>query len=219
MFRKYFLAFIVWLLYRTLSLTWRVRVFEPDSMKESLKNHKSFLLAHWHGDELALVCTAPRYRLATITSTSKDGELMNSVLYWLGVKTSRGSSTRGGTQALKGLLRLAKAGRNCSFAVDGPKGPLHKVKPGIFEISRLLGSEIYWCAVVCDRAWHFPKSWNKTYLPKPFAKIYVHWEGPIPAVTKEMDPRSADLALGLETKLHTAKEQALKFIAEYDARC
>ena len=171
-------------------------------------------MAHWHGDELGLIHLAPRYRLATITSTSKDGEMMNTVLHMLGAKTSRGSSTRGGASALKGLLRLAKAGRNCSFAVDGPKGPLHKAKPGVFEVSRLLNAEIYAVAVACDRAWHFPKSWNKTYLPKPFAKLFIYWSGPFGPVTRDDDPRSPELAKMLETELHRAKAEASKSIAE-----
>lgn len=200
--------------YRTLSWTWRVRVFEPVSLQDSLKSKNPVVLAHFHGDELALLSIVKRYRLATIASQSKDGELMAKVLKWLGAKTSRGSSTRGGVQALKGLLRLVKEGANCSFAVDGPKGPLHKVKPGVFELSRMIHGPIYAAGVYCDRAIHFPKSWNKTYLPKPFAKISIYWIGPMSPVSKEVDPRDPDLALELEGLLHQAREKAVNFIAD-----
>ncbi|WP_415063451.1 lysophospholipid acyltransferase family protein [Bdellovibrio sp.] len=175
------------------------------------------MLAHWHGDELALLSIVKRYRIATIASQSKDGELMAKVLKWLGAKTSRGSSTRGGVQALKGLLRLVKDGGNCSFAVDGPKGPLHKVKPGVFELSRMISGPIYAAGVACDRAIHFPRSWNKTFLPKPFAKVIIYWEGPLAPVSRDADPRNPDLALELEALLHHARQQALKFIADNDA--
>lgn len=139
---------------------------------------------------------------------------MAKVLKLLGAKTSRGSSTRGAVQALKGLIRLMKEGGNCSFAVDGPKGPIYKVKPGAFEISRIVSAPIYAGGVFCDRAIHFPRSWNKTYLPKPFAKIVVVWAGPMPAVNRDSDPRNPDLALELESLLGHAKDQALKFIAD-----
>ncbi len=142
---------------------------------------------------------------------------MAKVLKWLGAKTSRGSSTRGGVQALKGLLRLVKDGGNCSFAVDGPKGPLHKVKPGVFELSRMISGPIYAAGVACDRAIHFPRSWNKTFLPKPFAKVIIYWEGPLAPVSRDADPRNPDLALELEALLHHARQQALKFIADNDA--
>ncbi len=214
MFRKYILPYIVYLFYRTLSLTWRVRLIEPQSLQGSLKNTSPVVLSHWHGDELALLSIVKRYRLATIASQSKDGELMATVLKLLGAKTSRGSSTRGGVQALKGLLRLVKEGANCSFAVDGPKGPIYKVKPGVFELSRMINAPIYAAGVYCDRAWYFPKSWNKTYLPKPFAKIVIFWVGPMNPVQREMDPRNPDLALELEGLLTLAKAEASKFIAE-----
>lgn len=214
MFRKYLLPIIVFIFYRTLSWTWRVRIIEPDSLISDLKDRRPFVLAHWHGDELVLLSIITRYRLATIASTSKDGELMATILKWLGVKLSRGSSTRGGVQALKGLLRLVKDGYNCSFAVDGPKGPLHKVKPGVFELSRTISAPIYSAGVCCDRAIHFPKSWNKTYLPKPFAKIIICWVGPMAPVSRDADPRNPDLALELETVLDHARQQAVKFIAD-----
>lgn len=217
MFRKYVLAFIVFVIYRTLSFTWRVRLIEPPSLTDSVEKKKPVVLAHWHGDELALLVLMRRYRVATIASTSKDGEMMNTVLLLMGAKTSRGSSTRGAVQALKGLLRLVKQGGNCSFAVDGPKGPIYKVKPGVFELSRMINGPIYAAGVACNRALHFPKSWNKTYLPKPFARIVIEWVGPTGPVLREQDPRDPDLATELEQRLHSAKQQALKVIADFDA--
>ena len=214
MFRKFIAPFLIWLIYRTLSLTWRVQIFEPDSLKERIQQKKTFILAHWHGDELALIQFARRYRIATIVSTSKDGQLMDGVLKLLGAKTSRGSSTRGAVGALKGLIRLTRDGQSCSFAVDGPKGPIYKVKPGVFETSRMIKAPIFAGGVAVDRAWHFPRSWNKTYLPKPFAKIIVIWTEAMDEIHSELDPRSEVLAFDLEQKLNNTKEKALNLIAQ-----
>lgn len=213
-FRKYILGFVVWLFFKTLSLTWRVTLEEPDSMRLSLQNNQPLILAHWHGDEVALIYLVRRYRIATITSTSKDGEMMNTVIRLLGGSTSRGSSTRGGITALKGLIRLVRdQRRNSSFAVDGPKGPIHQVKPGVFELSRLMNSPIYAVGVHCDRAWVAQKAWNKAYLPKPFAKIYMRWVGPFGPISKDNDPRSPEIAQHLKDALHNAREEAVKKIA------
>ncbi len=176
-------------------------------MKQLLAERKPFLLAHWHGDELVLISLAKRYRIATITSTSKDGELMNQVLIWLGAVTSRGSSTRGAVGALKGLLKLMKKGHNASFAVDGPKGPLHRVKPGVFEVAKLLACPIFYAGVYTSEKKVFAKSWNKTFLPYPFAKIKIVWGGPV-LVDENQDPRQFELAKSLETGLHGCHERA-----------
>lgn len=202
------------MIYKLWSSTWRFEVVEPPEMTEYLKNNKPFLLAHWHGDELALISLSKKYKIATITSTSKDGELVNTVLRLLGAKTSRGSSTRGGVGALKGLLNLAKSGCNVSFAVDGPKGPIHQVKAGVFEFSRVRNFEIFCAGLHCENAIRFPKSWNQTYFPKPFAKISLVWRGPVESVSKEQDPRDTNLAEDLRNQLFAAQQSAGKLFAE-----
>jgi lysophospholipid acyltransferase (LPLAT)-like uncharacterized protein len=208
------LGFIVWLFFKSLSLTWRVTVDEPESMKKFIQNKEPLIFAHWHGDEVALIYLIPRYRIATITSTSKDGEMMNTVIKLLGGATTRGSSTRGAINALKGLVRVVRdEKRNSSFAVDGPKGPIYEVKPGVFEISRLMSGPIYAVGVACDRKWIFQKAWNKAYLPKPFAKIHMQWVGPLGPITRDQDPRSEELALQLKDALRNAQSEATKKIA------
>ncbi len=188
------LGFFIFCIYRLLSLTWRVITIDPPDLEERLRKGLPVVFAHWHGDELAISHLIGHYRAAAMVSTSKDGDLMNTVLILLGGATSRGSSTRGGANALRGLLSLLKQGRNAVVAVDGPKGPIYKVKPGVFEISRLAQAPIFAARVNVDRAWQFPKAWNKTYLPKPFAKVHVEWVGTMGPITKDQDVRSESLA-------------------------
>lgn len=213
--RKFLLPLLIFLIYRFFSFTWRVRIHEPDSMKKALVEKEPIILAHFHGDEIVLLDWIGHYRVATITSQSKDGEIMNSLVRLVGGLTSRGSSTRGAVQALKGLIKIIKEKkRNCSFAVDGPKGPIYKVKPGVFETSRLINAPIYVAGIHCDRAFLFPKSWNKTYLPKLFSKIEIVWSGPIGPITKEIDPRSEELANSTEKLLLEAKYLAQDLFAQ-----
>lgn len=206
--RSVLLGVLVWAVYRLISWTWRIQLHEPDQMIESLKNKKPFILAHFHGDEIALLFLTRRYKLSTMISTSKDGEMVNVVYKLLGGKTSRGSSTRGGVSALKGLIELCKNGSNCNIAVDGPKGPIYEIKPGVFELSRLLKSEIFSAGVYCKSAWRFPKSWNQAFFPKPFAQVNITWLGPLGPITKADDPRSPELAKTLQNQLFDARSQA-----------
>lgn len=188
MIKKYLKKNIVWFIYRLLYATWQVKIIEPPELLELKKNKQSFILAHWHGDELAVLFLVKYFGLATMTSTSKDGELINHVIHKFGGKTSRGSSTRGGVSALKGLIKLCKQGNPTSVAVDGPKGPIYKVKPGVFEISRLTGTRIFSIGTCVKRKLVSEKSWNKAYIPKPFAKVIVTFK-PYKTITKEMNPK------------------------------
>ncbi len=175
MFRKYILPRIVYVFYRSLSATWRIRVVESEDLTQARLSKKQYILAIWHGDELVMISQTKDYLPCTMTSNSKDGELMNYVLNKLGMKTSRGSSSRGAISGLKGLLRLAKGGRNPVMAVDGPRGPYHQIKPGVFEVAKLLQAELFVAGVRAERALVFKKSWNKAYLPYPFSKVVIVW--------------------------------------------
>lgn len=205
---------IVFFIYRLISWSWRIQIHEPQKLIESTKNKTPFILAHFHGDEIAMLFLVKRYKLATMISTSKDGEMMNTIYKLLGGKTSRGSSTRGGVTALKGLIELCKNGSNSNVAVDGPKGPIYEIKPGVFELSRLMKSEIFAGSAHCESAWRFPRSWNQTYFPKPFAKVVIYWTGPLGPITKADDPRSPELAKTLQNQLFAARQQASELFGD-----
>src|SRR6218665_1787952 len=194
MFRALVLPVLVYALYRLMHATWRVTFDECPSFRQALAEKKPVVLAHWHGDELAFLHLMARYRIATITSTSKDGELMNKVARWMGAETARGSSTRGGANALRGVIgHCRREGRNVSFAVDGPKGPIYKVKPGVFEFSRLMQAPIYAASVGVSRPHVFNRAWNKAVLPGFFSRVHVSIKPAFPALTKELDPRCPQL--------------------------
>lgn len=208
--RKYIFPFIIWTIYKALSFTWRVRKHEPASLQKSLAEKKQpILFAHYHGDEIAMLQLIGPYHIATMSSKSKDGELMNRLIRLMGGTTSRGSSSRGAVEALRGLVKIIKKdGYNACLAVDGPKGPIYRVKPGIFEISRLANAPIYYAGVHCDKAWHFPKAWNKTFLPKPFAIVDIVWIGPFGPYGKNDDPRDPNLLALAEAELVSARSKA-----------
>ena len=199
---------LVFIIYRLISWSWKIRIQEPERLLENIKNKKPYILAHFHGDEAALLFLTNKYGLSTMISTSKDGEMMTVIYKLLGGKTSRGSSTRGGVSALKGLIQLIKNGAGCNIAVDGPKGPIDEIKPGVFELSRLVSAEIFAGGAYCESSWKFPRSWNQAYFPKPFATVVIVWLGPFGPITKNDDPRAPELAKALQNQLFAARQQA-----------
>ncbi len=192
---------------------------ETPSLKDRIENKKPFILAHFHGDELALIHLARRYRIATLSSKSKDGAIMSFVLRRLGAQVVRGSSSRGAVSGLLGLMKLIRKGYSSSFAVDGPKGPLHRAKPGVLETSKLVKAPIVCGAAAADRAWVFNKAWNKAFLPKPFARVVIVWLDPWELLPSDADPNDPLLLQKVESSIHAAKRQALGFIATSQSGC
>ncbi|MCX7977733.1 MAG: lysophospholipid acyltransferase family protein [Bdellovibrionaceae bacterium] len=207
------LGLVVYCIYRLLVLSWKISWRYSQGFQSQLEKGKPFILAHWHGDELALMHVYGKFKLATMVSMSRDGQLMNQVLSLFGAQTSRGSSSRGAVAALKGLLRLVRAGYSCTMAVDGPRGPIYQVKPGVFEIAKLSGLPIFYITASTDRAFVFERSWNKAYLPKPFAKVFCAIEGPF-ELPPGFDPKDRALAERLAAALHSAKASLRATIAD-----
>lgn len=213
MLYRWILPSLIFVFYNALRFTWRIRIVESAAFSESRREKRRMIYSHWHGSIMGVLFCIKPYNVVTMISGSKDGTLVDTVARWLGGKTARGSSTRGGVGALKGVIRLANAGFNPGIAIDGPKGPRNKVKPGVFEISRVLGAAIHPLTVACDRAWVFEKSWDKSFLPKPFARVVVYWGDPILTVQKSDDPRDPELANRLETAMANAEQHVRNIIA------
>lgn len=214
MFREHVLPALAWHFYGSWIATWRQSIYEHPLLIEALRNREPMIFAHWHGDELAVLSMVRRYGLATMTSLSRDGMLIDGIIKRFGGKTSRGSSSRDGASALRGLVRLCREGHPASVAVDGPRGPAHQVKPGVFELSRLAGARIFPSGVSTNRAIVFRKSWNRAYLPHLFSRVGIHIGEPLALLTKNDDPKDPLLAKRLQGMLHEARGQAARSIGE-----
>ncbi len=174
--------------YRCYSATWSYRVSFPESSTvvdlETKNPSGSYAFGHWHGDELALIGFCRHSKFLTMASQSRDGTIMATALKIMGFHIARGSSTRGGMRGLVTMIRkVKKENFFVSFAVDGPTGPRHQAKPGVHLFAAKAGLPLYQCVVRCDRKWVFRKTWNQTYLPKPFARIHLYfYELPMPTL-------------------------------------
>lgn len=194
------------LFFRILRLTWRLRIEECESLRRTLAAREPVAFAHWHGDELVILHLVRRYRIATMTSHSRDGALMAEALRRLGGETVRGSSSRGGAGAMRRLVALCrKRGLNASFAVDGPRGPRFRVKPGIFVFSRLVKAPIATVSVGVSRPFELRRSWNRAVIPKPFSVVRVRFAMALPVVAEGSDVHDPGLAARLEDLLHEGR--------------
>jgi lysophospholipid acyltransferase (LPLAT)-like uncharacterized protein len=105
-------------------------------------------------------------------SKSLDGEIIAGVAQRTGWHAVRGSSSRGGSEALKEMIDHFKQSRIAAHIVDGPLGPAGKVKPGVIRLAHIADTVIIPFYTSADRAWYF-NSWDNFLLPKPFAKVTI----------------------------------------------
>lgn len=135
------------------------------------------LFALWHG-RMFLTLQAHRLEgIVTMASISKDGEIIARWLEANDFWVARGSSSRGGSEAFREMVRQVRDGRVAALTVDGPRGPARVVQPGIVQLARLTGGWILPITSSSARP-RFLASWDRYLLPLPFSENVVLYGEP-----------------------------------------
>jgi len=129
------------------------------------------IFAFWHGRQLLLLCWPPPRDLTVMVSHSRDGALQAGVLGRLGFWVVRGSATRGSLTALKKMIRrLRESGAGAAVAVDGGRGPLHRVHDGVFLLAARTGRPILPLGVAVKRRTLLKNTWDRYVIPWPWSQ-------------------------------------------------
>jgi lysophospholipid acyltransferase (LPLAT)-like uncharacterized protein len=140
--------------------------------------------AFWHGRILPGAVYFKRRGIVVITSENFDGEWIARIITKFGYGTARGSSSRGAIKATLQLLRDVRD-RPVAFTLDGPRGPARVAQPGAVWLAKASGQPIIPFHLESDRHWSL-RSWDRTQIPKPFARVALAFAPPI------IVPREAD---------------------------
>jgi lysophospholipid acyltransferase (LPLAT)-like uncharacterized protein len=206
--QRILLWLITWggyLLIRCIGPTLRVTLsFEEGAMEGDFAI--GVIGAFWHQCVVPAGWQWRRKPISVMISSSFDGEYITRILRKLGFGAVRGSSTRGGAVALKGMHDELAAGRSVAFTIDGPRGPRFVAKPGPVLLARNTG-----CPIVCfhfgvEERWTL-SSWDAMLIPKPFSRVCLRMARLI-----RVPPDADDPALA---RLHAEMQQALDRVRDY----
>lgn len=172
-------AFLAWMVRywgATLRITRRnaETFFDPD-----IRTKRPIILL-WHDEIFPLIPSHANDHFTCVVSQSRDGEILAQVLERFGLRTVRGSSSRGGLRALIAAKKnMTATGCGVIFTVDGPRGPRHKVKPGAVFLAEHTGSPIIPVRVLMRKAYVFHKAWDKFQLPWPWSGCEIRYGDPM----------------------------------------
>jgi lysophospholipid acyltransferase (LPLAT)-like uncharacterized protein len=179
MLRARILSSIGWLVLSAWSRTIRMRFVNKEAPDRLASEGKNFIYAFWHGRQFLLFHSHRNSGIVIPASESRDGEIQAGILKRFGFAVVRGSSKRKGERALLGMVDGLRKGRNIAFAVDGPRGPLYEVKPGVTYLAGKLNKPIVPVITSAKRYWILKKIWDKYLLPVPFTTGVVIYGDPI----------------------------------------
>ena len=176
--------------------TCRIKYHNEENYKlyvERENKGENIIFGSWHGRGMLLPAI---YRfifgydkLSMMVSQSKDGDILASYFNLLNVECVRGSAHKGGVAALRNLANITKSGRDTAVALDGSRGPRHRIEPGLVFLSRLTGAPIIPLGVSAKFSFR-ANSWDRCMVIFPFATIHIVFGTPfvVPKDAKDLEP-------------------------------
>lgn len=194
---------------RFVHATGRWQVIGGDAARDLWAQEKPFILCFWHGRLLMMPhCWRRDRTIHMLISKHRDGQIIARTVGHFGIRTVAGSSSKGGAQALRAMVKALKAGECVGITPDGPRGPRMRATDGIVSLARLSGVPIIPATFGAARG-RVLGSWDRFLIAWPFGRGVIVWGDPIEV------PRDADAAQ-LETARAEVEDALNAITAEAD---
>ncbi len=194
------LGIVLGLIARVWLATLRVRVDVDPALLTC--GARPWVLAFFHGTQFPLLAWQRRRHTLVLVSLSRDGAMQARALKLQGLGIVRGSSSRGGARGLATLVRrMRREHADAAFAVDGPRGPYGRVKPGAALAARAVGGVLVPMGSAVGKGIVLVRAWDRFAVAWPFARVVITLGAPI-------DPSSSDASLLLEEAIGRANARA-----------
>ena len=184
--------------------TCRIKIVGRQIHEEYINSDVNMVGVTWHRGAIFLVWFFRKVHPMIMFSKSKDGELIARFAEKLGVIPVRGSSSKGGSRALK-VMRdyLDQPGsRKVATVMDGPRGPRCVAKKGMIVLAREAGVPLVPIMASGTPAITLKRTWDRTWIPLPFSKVTVIYEQPWFPATYSSDAALEGLRTEVENTLN-----------------
>jgi lysophospholipid acyltransferase (LPLAT)-like uncharacterized protein len=191
----------------------RLKVIGKETTNDQIRKHGRIIIPIWHQrlvPALAYARELREFRPVVMISQSRDGEFIADIAQHLGLVPVRGSSSKGGSEALKTIVKKLEEYPIVGHIVDGPRGPKGTVKPGLIRMAQLSGAVILPLILSMDKAW-IAGSWDRLLIPKPFSRVTVQWGEPF-SVPQKVDSEE------FEALRRRIEERLIRVHAEADLK-
>jgi lysophospholipid acyltransferase (LPLAT)-like uncharacterized protein len=173
------------------------------------KAGKPFVGCLWH-DRLMLSPCFWRWKtpIYVLASSHGDGRLIAKIAEKFSMRPVFGSTGKG-IEAAKKLIKLVRAGEYITIIPDGPRGPRHKLAPGVVAIAKLANADIV-AFSFCVKKYRRFNSWDRFIFALPFNRGAMVWKK---ISIDELKNISEEEAISLvERNINMASEEAYRVL-------
>jgi lysophospholipid acyltransferase (LPLAT)-like uncharacterized protein len=200
--------------FKLLFTTLRVRILSvADDAPPYFKDRtRCFVYPVWHDSMVVPIFFRRQPATVALVGAHNDGSYVSTVLKSVGIRSVRGSSSRGGVKALRQLLAETE-GAHIVLTPDGPRGPRRQLKPGLAFLASRTGKVVIPTAFAADQEWRPQGKWTDLMIPKPFSRVFALLGQPIEIprkASKEQLDQYNDLIQTAMDRLNELVEQVAR---------
>jgi len=166
-----------------ITATCRVRWHNKERWLEHQESGQPYIISMWHNCSTICSWAMKGSGITVMVSDSRDGEYVARFARLFGIKTVRGSSSKGAKKAIKSALQLLSQKHAIAVTPDGPRGPKYSVQSGVLWFAAAGDAPIIPLHIESSRQWLL-NSWDGHRFPKPFSTIHISFGDPV-SVTRE----------------------------------
>jgi lysophospholipid acyltransferase (LPLAT)-like uncharacterized protein len=187
---------------RFVHATSRWQVINGGHARALWESDQPFILAFWHGRILMMPKSwRGSVPIHMLISQHRDGQLIARTVSHFGIETVPGSTTRGGSAALRAMLKFLKSGQCVGITPDGPKGPRMRASSGIVNVAKLAGVPILPATFSTSRR-RLLGSWDRFAVALPFSQGVFVWGDPITVTRSASEAELESARLLVEASLN-----------------
>jgi hypothetical protein len=193
---KLLAAYLLRFLMVSIGRTLKFKITDHTLLKENA------IFSIWHQCAFCLFEANPIPKSAVLTAKGGPGDVFTKAVEIYDAKLIQvpfdGNPAEASVSAAK-LINVLKEGYNLMLAVDGPKGPLYEIKPGIFFLAKRAKKRIIPIGVAASKKLTLSYRWDKYFIPLPFSTV---------AIFIDMKYENDDKVESLKMAMFEAEKQA-----------
>ncbi len=208
-FLRFLVPYIGYLFSTFIKLTTSLTIVHAEHRERLREKNQRFIYAFWHQRQVFFTVSHRGDKMAMLISKSVDGEMIaETIRRCCGVPSVRGSSSRGASDAVRGLIKALRSGLDIGITPDGPKGPKEEIKEGVIYLAQKLEVPILPITNAQSNRVILRKTWDQFQIPMPFGRSVVVYGKPITVgPDDDLAAKAAELKAALDAI--TAEAEAL----------
>jgi lysophospholipid acyltransferase (LPLAT)-like uncharacterized protein len=182
--------------------TTRIEYVNADGLFARWARGEQVILAFWHNRVVMMPIPyqGRGRKVCIMNSQHRDGEIATRALERWGIRSVRGSATRGGAGGFLQLVNAFRDGYDLAVVPDGPRGPRYVVKRGVVHLGKATGAPIIPVTYAATRRRQL-HNWDRFIIPLPFSHIVYIVGEPLDVPRHASDAEMDALRLELERRL------------------